>query len=140
MSFDVWPEYRQVLGGWWEWGHSGHAPLQAHRVHVRTGAHPVVADIGDFTIHDELYIRPRLSGLVSALITGDWEGESHPLLWLREYGAARVCYSALGHGPEAFGHDVYRLVLQRAALWLLRGSALLLVSAVASTVSALASG
>ncbi len=31
-NFDDWPEYRNILGAWWEWGISGHAPYQKHHM------------------------------------------------------------------------------------------------------------
>src|SRR5437868_48546 len=27
ICFDDWPEYHNILGAWWKWGVSGHAPL-----------------------------------------------------------------------------------------------------------------
>lgn len=117
ICFDDWLEYRKILGAWWEWGYSGHAPLQEHVMHVRTGAHPVVEGIGDFAVTDELYTHPRIADSIEPLIEADWEGKTHPILWLREYGNARVCYNALGHGIEAFEHPVFRALIQRGALW-----------------------
>src|SRR2546430_7586022 len=55
IFFDDWPEYRNILGAWWEWGVSGHAPLQEHEMHVAEGSHPLTAGIEDFRIFDELY-------------------------------------------------------------------------------------
>jgi type 1 glutamine amidotransferase len=120
LCFDDWPEYREILGAWWEWGRSGHAPFGRHAMHVRTGAHPITRGVHDFIIDDELYTEPRLQDSVFPLIEAEWEGRRHPILWVRGYGEARVCYNALGHGPEAFEHPVNRTVLQRCAHWLLR--------------------
>jgi len=119
ICFDDWPEYRKILGAWWEWGRSGHAPSGEHVMQVRTGAHSVVADLEDFEIEDELYTSPRLTDSIDPLIEAEWEGEIHPILWLREYGGARVCYNALGHGPEAFEHPANQTLLQRGARWVL---------------------
>ena len=120
ICFDDWPEYRRILGAWWEWGTSGHAPLQKHRVRVCTGTHPIVKGIEDFDIIDELYTDARITDRVDPLIEGDWQGKRHPILWVRDCGNARVCYNALGHGPEAFGHPSNRLLIQRGALWVCR--------------------
>lgn len=119
LCFDDWPEYREILGAWWAWGRSGHAPLGNHAMHVRTGAHPITRGIHDFIVHDELYTDPCLQDSVFPLIEAEWEGARHPILWVRGYGSARVCYNALGHGPEAFEHPVNRAVLRRCAHWLL---------------------
>ena len=117
ICFDDWPEYRKILGVWWEWGESGHAPHQKHAMRVRTDAHPLVKGIHDFEIVDELYTDPRITDKVEPLIEAEWEGKRHPILWIRQYGKARVCYNALGHGVQAFANPVFRLLLQRGALW-----------------------
>ena len=67
----------------------------------------------DFTIMDELYTNPVTVDRVDPLMTADWEGETHPMLWVREYGNARVCYCAPGHGVETFENSVLRAILQR---------------------------
>lgn len=117
ICFDDWPEYREILGAWWDWGYSTHAPFGERAMRVNTGRHPIIEGIGDFTILDELYTDPRITDSVEPLIEADWDGRTHPMLWVRKYGSARVCYNALGHGPEAFEHPTNRMLLQRGALW-----------------------
>ena len=119
ICFDDWPEYREILGAWWEWGQSGHAPYQEHRMRVRTDAHPITDGIGDFAIVDELYTNPAIADPVSPLIEAEWGNMDHPILRVRRYGGARVCYNALGHGPEAFEHPANQTLLRRGALWVL---------------------
>jgi len=119
ICFDDWPEYRKILGAWWEWNVSGHAPFQEQPMRVRTDAHPIVKGISDFSILDELYTSPRITDTVDPLIEADWEGKAHPMLWVREYGKARICYNALGHGVEAFANPTLRTLLERGALWVL---------------------
>jgi type 1 glutamine amidotransferase len=41
---------------------------------------------------------------------------------VRNYGKARICYNAMGHGVEAFEHPINQLLLQRGALWVLNQS------------------
>jgi len=119
ICFDDWAEYREILGAWWEWGHSRHAPLQEQTMRV-VGDHPIVAGMADFRIVDELYTNARAAGELAPLIVAEWEGVTHPILWVRNYGLGRVCYNALGHGPEAFANPSNRLLLQRGALWAAR--------------------
>lgn len=120
ICFDDWPVYRDILGAWWEWGTSGHAPVQNHRMEIRNNSHPIAEGISDFTIKDELYTHARFTDSVSPLIEGTWEGQTHPMLWIRDYGEARICYNALGHGPEAFEHPGNQLLLQRGSRWVLK--------------------
>jgi type 1 glutamine amidotransferase len=117
ICFDDFPEYKEILGAWWDWGKSGHAPYQEQIMRVHTNAHPVVAGITDFKINDELYTNPCITDTVEPFITAEWEGVDHPILWLREYMSARVCYDALGHGVEAFQNPSNRTLLKRGALW-----------------------
>ena len=117
ICFDDWREYRKILGAWWKWGSSGHAPLQEHRIRVNSGRHPIVQNVGDFNVFDELYTDPKITDEVDPLLEGEWAGKKHPVMWVRNYGKARVCYNALGHGPRAFGNPMVRLLFQRGALW-----------------------
>lgn len=120
ICFDDWPEFRRILGAWWDWGHSGHAPVQRHTMHIRSKAHPITQGLTDFDIVDELYTNPRLNDSLDPLIDATWENTKHPILWLRDYDRARICYNAMGHGVEAFEHPINRILLQRGALWVLR--------------------
>lgn len=117
ICFDDWPEYRKILGAWWEWGKSGHGPYQEHRMKVRLDAHPIVAGMGDFSIIDELYTYPQITDAIEPLISGEWDKVEHPMLWVRSYEKARVCYCALGHGVETFENGTFQTLLQRSALW-----------------------
>jgi len=121
ICFDDWPEFRRILGAWWEWGHSDHAPLQDHKIHIRSDQHPITKGLEDFIIKDELYTNPplRILDSVEPLVDAVWEKVSHPILWLRKYGQSRICYNAMGHGVEAFEHPTNRILLQRAAMWIL---------------------
>ena len=86
---------------------------------VKTGAHPIVEGVEDFAIADELYVNFRFADAIDPLIESDWEGEARPVLWVRHYGGGRICYNALGHGPEAFENPSFRRLVQRGALWVL---------------------
>lgn len=84
---------------------------------VRLGAHPIVEETLDFDIVDELYTDPAITDSIDPLVEAEWEGKLHPILWVRGYGKARVCYNALGHGPQAFDNASNRSLVQRGALW-----------------------
>jgi type 1 glutamine amidotransferase len=117
ICFDDWPEFRRILGGWWEWGHSGHAPYDQHRMLVHRDSHPIVDGVPDFDIIDELYTDPRVTDPIAPAITAVWESREHPILWTRKYGRGRVCYCALGHEIESFENRWFRLIIQRSSLW-----------------------
>jgi len=118
VCFDDWPEYKKILGAWWEWGGKcGHSPYQEHQMKVRVDSHPIVAGLSNFSILDELYYCPQITDKVESFITAEWEGVEHPILWVRLYGEARVCYCALGHDGKSFENRTFQVLLKRSALW-----------------------
>ena len=107
-----------------EWQEEWHFELSSrarrdHAMQVLSASHPITQGVTDFVIMDELYTNPRTSEALQPLIESTWKETKHPILWARDYGPARVCYNAMGHGVEAFEHPVNRLLLQRGALWIL---------------------
>jgi type 1 glutamine amidotransferase len=116
ICFDDWPEFRDIIGAWWEWGSSGHAPYGLHAMKVRR-KHPIVEGIPDFVISDELYTDPVFVEPVDPLVTAEWNGREHPIMWVRSYGGGRVCYCALGHDEESFENEWFRRIIERASLW-----------------------
>jgi type 1 glutamine amidotransferase len=116
ICFDDWPEFRKIMGAWWEWGSSGHAPYGQHEMKVK-GKHPIVEGIPDFVISDELYTDPQILETIDPLITAEWDGREHPILWVRNYGGGRVCYCALGHDEKSFENEWFRKIIQRGAIW-----------------------
>ena len=116
--FDDWPEYKQILGAWWEGGKSSHPPVQEHLMMVNRGAHSIVAGVEDFPIVDELFIDLEFAAKTEPLIESVWQGKRYPVSWVREYGGGRVFYNGLGHGDEALRNPSLRTIIQRGALWL----------------------
>jgi len=117
ICFDTWNGFPNILGAVWKWNRSAHAPYQAHSIRISRGSHPIVEGLEDFTIMDELYHSLELTDDVQPLIVGDWDNKTHPLMWVRKHGTARVCYNALGHGEETFNHPAFQELLRRGTLW-----------------------
>lgn len=117
ICFDDWPRWAGLLGGRWVRGRSTHPPIGPARVAVRTDAHPVVAGVTDFEVYDEIYSYLDVDPRVRALATCDHGGATHPLVWAREDGGARVVYDALGHGPESYTSPTHRRLIAQAARW-----------------------
>ncbi|MBI1929394.1 ThuA domain-containing protein, partial [Candidatus Poribacteria bacterium] len=100
----------------------GHAPYQEHRMKLRAYQNPIIVGLADFSIIDELYTYPQITDTVDPLIVAEWDGVEHPMMWVRNYEKARVCYCALGHGVETFENETFQKLLQRSALWVARKS------------------
>ncbi len=117
ICFNDWPEWRRILGGWWEWGQSTHAPYGRFTARITEARHPLTEGLSDFEVTDELYTWPAFEEQPTPLLVGEWEGAEHPLLWAHDYGPARVVYNALGHGPETYDSPAACELARRCALW-----------------------
>lgn len=118
-SFPGMPEWEQILGGRWVDGTSMHPPISETVVRVRTGAHPIVDDLGDFSVFDERYSHLRIGDGVTPLAEHDHDDLVHPLAWARQYDAGRVVLDTLGHGVESYDSAGRVQLLQREIDWLL---------------------
>lgn len=113
ITFPGWPEYRKLLGGWFDghpWGQFD-APLV-----VEDAAFPGMGRIpGRFTMRDEIYqIRDFARDDVRVLLGLDplkvdlsrrgvhKSSQGFPVIWARHYGKGRVLYNGLGHRPEVW--------------------------------------
>lgn len=120
-SFREIPKWPEWIGGAWIEGASMHPPIAESHVQVRTDAHPIVAGLGDFVIHDEMYSYLDLQPGNVVLATHQYEGHDHPLAWAREVGSRRAVYDAFGHGLHAYDSPERIRLLQREALWVVGG-------------------
>lgn len=120
ICFDDWPAWKQIIGGVWVWGRSGHPPYGKVQVEPEDGENPLLRGLSGFTLDDEVYgdldFEPGVRALMRARAeTGNWQ----PVLWTRVVGGGRVAVDALGHDAGAFAHPVHRRIVARAALWAL---------------------
>lgn len=120
ICFDDWPDWRDILGGVWIRGQSGHPPHGRAEVRMLGVDHPLTRSLGDFALDDEVYgnlsLAPGITPLMEAAAAdGHWQ----PMLWARQVGPGRVVYDALGHDGASLDHPTHRRIIARAALWAL---------------------
>jgi hypothetical protein len=120
ISFDDWPEWGEIVGARWNWHQSSHPPPRPSVVHVRAGAHPIVAGVADFEVVDEIYSFLDYHD-VDPLMTSPRRGIEQPLLWARAVGGGRVVYDALGHDQRSIGEPSHARIIRGAAAWALAG-------------------
>jgi len=113
------PSWAQILGGRWVPDVSGHPPLGAAPIHVRTGVHPITQGLADFTVVDERYCDLWTAPGVQVLATHAEGGRDHPVVWVNTSGGYRSVYDALGHDVRALESQGRRRLLRREARWLL---------------------
>ena len=112
------PEWEAILGGRWVRKLSMHPEFGHSRVQVYPERHTIVSGTHDFMVDDELYSYLRLGRDITILAAHDYEGVEHPLVWVRQHGAARVVYDALGHDTRSYESPEHRALLAKAAHWL----------------------
>jgi type 1 glutamine amidotransferase len=78
--------------------------------------HPVTRHLGDFPIDDEYYVLDYADD-VRVLAHRETPTGTEPLVYIRRHGAGRVCYTALGHDPRAWGNPGFRQLVRQAVLW-----------------------
>ncbi|MHC4842576.1 MAG: ThuA domain-containing protein [Planctomycetota bacterium] len=126
-AFQKWPEYRKIIGTRYylekmeEYGvvceQSNFNEGLDLAIQVEDQDHPITKGISDFSIHDEAYKNCFFEKDNHILLTTEHPDSDRPVCWVREYDGARVCYIQLGHGPEAYANDNYRLLVTRAVSW-----------------------
>src|SRR3954451_3684959 len=111
---DLWREFLGVTS-------RRHDHLSRYEVKNVEPAHPIVKGIPDGwkTPMDELYVIEKLWPSSKALATSvsEQDGKTYPVVWLSQYGKARVFGTTYGHSDETFRDPVYLDYLSRGVLW-----------------------
>lgn len=101
-----------LLGGHANW----HPPGSAFTASIIDGDHPVTNGVPDFDVEDEIYMS-AWDPAIRILATAEWSGKQHPLAWVKPYGAGRVFYTALGHGPGTFARLGMQQMMTQGVRW-----------------------
>lgn len=121
ICFDGWSEWASILGVGWVWGQSSHPPAGKVRVERVVECDEIVGDAAAFEVFDEVYrgltVVPNAQPLLQARAAND--SKFHPVMWRHRYGAGRVIYDALGHGPDAITEPTHLAILKRSVRWLI---------------------
>ncbi|WP_459191123.1 ThuA domain-containing protein [Halosimplex sp. J119] len=109
------PELRQLIGGHF----LDHPEQSTFAVEIVDSDHPVTDSVSDFEVFDEPYQVDYDRDLtVLARMDHPDLDDAYPVLWVREVGEGRVCYSSLGHSDEALRNESHCRVLRNAVEWL----------------------
>ena len=119
ICFDTWPGWKDLLGVMWAWGRSHHPDIGTIHVDVAADAHPIMAGVQPFEVHDEIYHHLAPADDAPGLLFAEADEGVQPLMWARQVGQGRAVYDSLGHGAESVNHPSHARILQRSALWLL---------------------
>jgi type 1 glutamine amidotransferase len=154
-SWPAWAEFADIVGGRFHYApaslhgvdypDSGYRFDVRHTVEVLEPDHPVCAGLGErFTLTDELYCFPVLSGEITPLLRTTFdttdtsqffsadlairgrrnsnEGWHHPpgsplVGWTKQAGRSPVVYLQFGDGPQTYADPSFRKVLSNAIQW-----------------------
>jgi type 1 glutamine amidotransferase len=126
-AFQQWPEYRKIIGTRYyleKMEEHGVVHQQSDfnegldlTIQVKDRDHPITKGLIDFSIHDEAYKNCYFEKDNHILLTTEHPDSDKPVCLAREYDGARVCYIQLGHGPQAYANENYRLLVNRAISW-----------------------
>ena len=125
--FSTWPEYRALVGSWWEMGRTGHGPYHEFKVTIAEADHPVTRGMKAFTIADELWHRVgndgKLQPLCEALAAKakGGSGNVEPVIHHRSFGKGRCFHVILGHDAKAIRNVALSTLLLRGAEWAATG-------------------
>lgn len=113
-SFDDWREFLGVTS-------RRHDHMSNYPVKAAEPAHPIMKDFPAVWLSpkDELYIIEKLWPGAKALATSvsEQDGKTHPVVWVNEFGKARVFGTTFGHSDETFRDPVFLKLLSRGFLW-----------------------
>jgi type 1 glutamine amidotransferase len=131
LNEPAWPEYFNMLGGWWTAGppKTAHAPRHCFTVKFVDREHPVTKGLPEsFRTSDELYHSPQMSPDAHILATAfddpanGGTGKDEPMIWTVNYGQGRVLYTALGHDTSAQQESGYVSTFTRGVEWAATGA------------------
>jgi scyllo-inositol 2-dehydrogenase (NADP+) len=93
-----------------------HPPITQFTVNV-TRDHQVTRRIDSFRVVDEFYICEKRTKRYQVLATALWQGQEHPMVYVRSYGKGRVCYIAMGHDERTLGDPMFLRLVGKAVQW-----------------------
>ena len=126
-TFYKWPEYGEMINGWFD----GHPWTQETEVTIKVDdrSHPITSHLPEsMTFKEEIYqlkeFNPEKVKVLASLDTTKTNmtlkgvrAKQFPLVYLRDYGKGKVLYNALGHRPDIWTSEWYQTMIVNAIKW-----------------------
>jgi len=127
-TFYKWPEYGQMIGGYF----NKHPWTENIEVTFKTEdrTHPVTRhlpegwtmkeetyQIRDFIGRDKAHVLVSLDQTKTDMNRPKVVAKDFPLVWWRDYGKGKVMYNAMGHRPDVWTTDWYQTMIVNAIKW-----------------------
>lgn len=127
-TFQVWPEFQDLIALTWKADYTGHGAYHTFRVAAAQPEHPIAQGLGDFYTTDELYhnmvhlSEAPYEVVFTAFSAQDrgGTGKAEPVLVCTSFGRGRGANLVLGHDAAAMGAG-FRTLLLRSAEWAATG-------------------
>lgn len=122
ICFDDWAQWGDLLGGAWVWDVSSHPAPQPVVARLVAHEHPVIADVGDLALTDEVYGDVAMSSDVTVLATARRHDDDRdqPVVWTREADRGRVVVDTFGHDALSLRSPAHHRLLLNAVAWCAR--------------------
>jgi type 1 glutamine amidotransferase len=127
-TFYKWPEYGQMIGGYF----NKHPWTQDIQVTIKTEdrTHPVtkhlpegwsmkeeIYQIKDFIGRDKTHVLVSLDQTKTDMTRPGVEAKDFPLVWWHDYGKGKVMYNAMGHRPDVWTTEWYQTMIANTIKW-----------------------
>lgn len=113
-SLRDYPAWAPATGRVWLPGISMHPPIS--QAEFAWTAHPLAGD-EPLAAFDERYSYLQPLGDAEVAATHEHDGVTHPVVWVRRHGAARVAVDLLGHDARSYDSASHRALIGRLAAW-----------------------
>ncbi len=117
ISFQDWPEFRNVVGGYWKPGEGTYKHDVQFTVEIAEPSHPVTEGLSDFEILDETYGNFSVDSDVHILLKADHPDSGPVIGWAKMYKNTPLVYIQLGHDGLAYGNPNYRKLVDQSIRW-----------------------
>lgn len=127
------PEYEKMLGYNWINGESGHGNFHEFKVIFKDKEHPILKNMEEFNIKDELYHKMTIKHDVKLNVIAEaysavetrGTGKFEPMIITTEYGSGRCVHNTLGHVWDdgnmiSVENKSYQKLLINCCLWAVR--------------------
>ncbi len=128
-TFQEWPEFQQIVGLTWKEKWSSHTAYSPFEVNVSDKGHPIVRDMPNFFMVDELYqnlvtlsdAQPHVICEAFSDKAKNGTGKVEPVLTCQPFGKGRGVTCVLGHDAKAMRNVAFQTVVLRSAEWAATG-------------------
>ncbi len=117
ISFQDWPEFRNVVGGYWKPGEGTYKHDVQFTVQIAEPSHPVTEGLSDFEILDETYGNFSVDSDVHVLLKADHPDSGPVIGWAKMYKNTPLVYIQLGHDGLAYENPNYRKLVDQSIRW-----------------------